>query len=289
MNRSLLLATLGAAILGANAQTHAAPVSFMVDSSSSSLSITSVVSLFGSPFTTSTPQGTGAFTANYSGKIVADITSTTIQFLSQSSLTAGNSGNWTPGTDYSNYTGVDNQYDGVNDGIFADGYVEVAEPANYGLLTDLSILGPAVLGQRPISHSAIRDVVFSVTDSAAKSLVGGVFDEANTDFNFTAGTVYYASGGSPPTTDLTLGPAWIFADPTIATSASGTLVKTPGLWTLTTPVEFEVSYNVNFLGITTTFAGTIVATAVPEPSSLMLLGCSALGLVALRRRPRSGC
>lgn len=287
MNRLPLLATLAAAILGTSGPTNAAPVLFNVDPALSSLSITSDVSLFNTHIATSDPQGDNALTVSYSGKIVADVTPTTIQFLSTSSLTAGNSGNWTPGSNYDDYTGVDDQYDGINDGIFADGYVEVAEPANYGLLTDLSALGPAVIGQRPISSSAIRNVAFSIADSAPKSLVGGVFDEANTDFNFTAGTVYYASGGPPPITDLLLGPDWIHMQPTAATSASGTLVKSPGLWTLTTPVEFEVSYIVNFLTITTTFAGTIVATAVPEPSSLMLLGCSALGLVALRRRSRN--
>lgn len=289
MKRLLLIATTSAMLAIASTQAQGAQMAFVVDPAQSSLSITNSVTIFGSPLATSTPQGSGSFTTSYSGKLFADVTSSTIQLTSKSSLVAGNSGNWRPGSDHDLYTGVDDQYDGVVNGIFADGYVEVNEPANYGLVTDLGPVSAGVIGQKPLSNSAIRDIVFSLADSVAKPVTGGAFDEANTAFDFLSGIVYYSSGGRVPETPLTLGPAWIDIDPNASTPSSGTLTTSGARTTLTLPVNLRVSYPVNFLMITTTFTGTIVAT-VPEPGSFaMLLSSGAFGLVGLRRRARAVC
>jgi hypothetical protein len=82
---------------------HATIIKFKVDPTRSALTITPSVNLFGTTHYQVTPQGLGSFTTSYSGSLYADITPTTIQLLAPSTVVAGNSGNWKPGTDYSNY------------------------------------------------------------------------------------------------------------------------------------------------------------------------------------------
>lgn len=226
----------------------AAIFDFTIDPAHSFLTITPSTDVFGTPLTV-TMQGPGSFTTSYSGVIRADVTDSTIQLLFGSSLNADSGGDWRPGTDYSNYPA---------DLADPSGYAMTALPANYGLITDLSPLG-TVLGTNGPSPSAIRYLAIALFDSAPKPLEAGSFNEAGTNTDFTSGTVYYGSGGSPPITDLA---NTVFPGPTDDSLGTATLTDAGGVQTLTIPVSFQSTYDVNFLTLTTRYKGVIVATAV---------------------------
>lgn len=265
------LAIIGAMLAGSANSVQAAQVTFTIDSALSFLTVTPSTTIFGTPLATSS-QGDGSFTANYSGVIVADISATTIQLLSPTMLIAGISGDWLPGTDYSNYP---------TDLADPKGYISTPVPANYGIVTDLSAIGP-VQGKNGLSESAIRNLRVALVDSAPKALNAGAFDEAGTDTDFTSGTVFYSSGGVPPTTDLA---STVAPGATIDALGTGTFATLGNVQTLTIPVTFNVSYNVNFLTLTTQYSGTIIATAaVPEPGSLTLVSFGLGTLLLYRRR-----
>lgn len=257
----------GAEALGEN-------VSYTIVPAQSSITITPAVSVFpGTPLTVQ-PQGPTSYTASYSGSINADLTPTSIQFQPTTNLIAGISGNWLPGTNIAAYNPED------IDGSAA--YLESAEPANYGLDTYVEPLVPLGLqGKHPWSPSAIRDLEISLTNSTPLALAAGTYNPLGTATELTDGTVYYSSGGLPPTTDLTVSAV----GHTPLTAGIGTLSTSGSLETLTVPVNFTVSYNVVYLTITTVYAGEIVATRfVPEPASLAMLPIVGLPLLARRRR-----
>jgi hypothetical protein len=247
-------------------------VQYVVDPTRSSISITPQTLLIGSPLG-STPQGPGAWTASYSGVVEADLTGASIQLLPGTNLVAGNSGDWRPSDDYSSYN--------PNDANEDDGYVNTPAPANYGTFTDLTALGGAH-SDRSESPSALREIQIRLTDNVAKPITGGEFDEAGMGVSFTSGLVYYGAGGSPPVTDLvnTVSP-----DPTTDAPGTATLNVDGNIETLTLPVQFEVTYFINFLVSSTQYEGTIVATrVVPEPTTVALL--APMGIPLLLRRGR---
>lgn len=256
-----------------SAAASAAPVVFTIDSALSSLSVQSSVSLFGTPLTTAS-QSPESLTTSYTGELHFEITASTIQLLAPSRLIAGNSGNWQPGTDYSNYPGD------LND---PSGYVNLALPANYGLLTDLTPLGP-VLGKNGWSPSAIRGLEIALSDAAPKPLAGGAFDESASLVDFAAGTVFYSSGGSPPITDLA---NTVQPNPTLDAPGTALLTTSGNQLVVTLPVSFTAIYDVNFLTLANTYHGTIVARAiVPEPASWMACGLGGSMLLAWMWRAR---
>jgi hypothetical protein len=267
---SLIVLATGA-LLSLQSTATAAVLEFTVDPAQSVLSISSQTSVLGAPLDT-TPQAPGSLGTSYSGSIFADLTPRTIQLLAGSSLVAGSSGDWLPGTDYSNYPAD------LDD---PSGYISTPVAANYGIITDLTPLG-AVLGKQGFSPSAIRGLAISLVDAGPKTLAGNFFDESDTATDFTAGAVFYSSGGAPPITDLA---NTVFPGPTVDAPGSGSLVIVGNEYVLTIPVSFQVSYPVNFLTVTTEYRGTIVATApVPEPSTLMLLALAAGSLAVWRKR-----
>jgi hypothetical protein len=249
---------------------HGATVVFTVDATQSALDIAPSLTLPTVNFQT-TPQGAGSWTTHYSGTITAEVTATSFQILS-ANLIAANSGNWLPGIDYSNYPGD------LND---PNGYVLTPQPANYGIITDLTPLG-TVNGVQGPSPSAIRNLQINLSDASAKVLSGGAFDESGSTTHFSSGIIFYASGGSPPITDLvntvTPGPTLDIAN------LSGTLSASGGTQTLTLPLSFNLNFPITFLQVNDLFSGTIVATApLPEPSSACLFGVGALVLFGARR------
>jgi hypothetical protein len=246
-------------------QAQAAIIKFKVDPTRSALTITPSVNLFGATQYQVTPQGLGSFTTSYSGSLYADITPTTIQLLAPSSLVAGISGNWKPGTDYSNYPGDAND---------PNGYPNTAEPANYGVMTNFIPLNGR------ISLSAIRDLEISLVDSVPKALAGGGFPEAGTLTDFTSGTIYYNSGAAPPITDMA---NTLFPGPLADFTGNGTLATIGTTQTLAIPLQFTVDYNIAVLSLSTTYTGMIVATAIPEPATALLLTAAFGALVVVRR------
>ncbi len=264
MKRLIAFAFIATFVACASGPLCAETVPFIVDSGASSLTIsTSIDPVFGIiPVPNPTPQGDDSFTASYSGMVLADVTPTTIQFLPSTSLVAGISGNWQPGDDYSSYTPD-------NPGSYPTDFA----PANYGSVTDLTGVNGTT------SKSAIRDLKISLSDSAPKPLTAGVFEEAGTLTDFTSGLIYYSNGAAPPITDMvtTLFPGLL------ANAGTGTLSGSGYGAVLTIPVSFSVTYDVAVLHITTTYSGTIVATAIPEPATGALL-LIAGSLVGWRRR-----
>lgn len=257
---------------------NASVMTFTIDPARSSLSLDAQTLLFDAALPT-TSQGPGSLTTSYSGVLNVDLqdgSMPTIQIMSGSQLIAGNSGNWLPGTDYTDYLNVPNDQ---------STYLTQPVGANYGIITDLSSLpgGGAVNGISGQSPSAIRNLMIALTDSVPKMLgLDGTFDASGTATNFIGGTVYYGSGGKPPITDMfnTIAP-----QPTTALSDAASLVTAEGVSTLTLPISIETDYFVNFLLLKQTLSGTIVATSsvTPEPVSVGMLGIAALGLFCRRR------
>ncbi len=264
MKRLIAFAFIATLVARASGSLYAETVPFIVDPNASSLSIsTSIAPVFGViPVPNPTRQGDDSFLASYGGIVFADITPTSIQFLPSTSLVAGISGNWQPGDDYSNYTPDD-----------PGSYPTDFAPANYGSVTDLTGVNGTT------SKSAVRDLKISLSDDTPKSLAGGVFEEAGTLTDFTAGTIFYESGAAPPITDMVLD----LSPGSLANAGTGMLSGSGYGAVLTIPVSFSVTYDVSVLHITTTYSGTIVATAVPEPATGVLL-LIAGSLVGCRRR-----
>ena len=246
----------------------AATITFNVVDSLSSLSINPYGG-FSPGMAPTQPQGPGAWSTNYSGVVVADVTSSTIQLLPTTNLVAGISGNWSPGINYplpADSTRAETVPAYVNSSVFA----------NYGTTTDLSVVGGPTA-----SKSAIRNLQISLADSAPKPLTAGLFDEAGSTPSFKSGIIYLSYGSTSPNGPLTnLAGAGITINPTTDYTGTGSLVQTGNLLTLTVPVQFTEAH---FFG-GATYYGTIVATAtVPEPASFGLLAAAAPLALVVRR------
>ena len=73
-------------------------------------------------------------------------------------------------------------------------------------------------------------------------------------------------------------------------AASGTYKVVGGIATVTIPVTFTAAYSIPGAGVTgtNTFTGTLVGvTAVPEPSSMALVGLVGIGVVVRRFRKKT--
>ena len=191
MLHAIRCSALMAVLLTAVATTaNAASIQFTVDPNQSSLSISVDASLF---LGIASEQSPGSWTTSYSGVINADVTATTIEILGTSAITAGVSGNWLPGDDYSDY-------DPTSGLLGADyptvpNYETTAVAANYGTTTELY--------DSRVSNSAVRDVQLSLS-SGVIALNTETFDEVGIVPTYLDGTVYYDEGAEPPITDLTL-------------------------------------------------------------------------------------
>lgn len=194
-----------------------------------------------------TPQSAGSLTANYGGTITADLSGGVLTFAGGSAITALPTGT---------YTSAPNPIGAVagSYGVIASG---VPAPPN-------DVLGPQTL------NGVYRDIVLDLTGGTATN---GAPTAAT--FRFTSAFLDY---GTAP---FVLQGTAILA-PTDLANSSISAVTWDGT-TLRIPVDFTLNNDNRIQN----FTGTIVATAVPEPSSFALLSLvGAAGFVRSRSRNR---
>ncbi len=195
-------------------------------------------------------QGPGGLTTTYSGTITVDVNNilnpTSITFLS-AQLDANPNGTWQPGVS------------GVAGSLAAD--YGVARPEIGGL-------------------GAYRDIVFNVS-SGATAVAGGNFNVTGQTWSYASGSFFdvTAPGLGAGRADLKLG-----APTGLNQGAQGTYAVAGNVITLTLPTNVSINFNDGVAG-TNSYTGTIIAiAAVPEPSSMGLVGVATLMGWCWRRR-----
>lgn len=239
---------------------QAANVSLTIDPTQSFLTqgqVFDISSLGGQPKGTlvlpSVPQDPGvpSDTSHLSGSLLVDLTPTTLQLIPGSAIDYEETGSYLPGP-------VDN----ANYGIKLDPLQLRA--VLYGLTSDFNLDDPGPI--MPINPGPL-----------------GTFDLAGNVLHFTSGFLDTVSIGGPSSDDQTGGEAALL----------GTGAADIGSWdghTLTIPIHSSAEGSV-LLGqaeifITLLGEGVIVAT-IPEPSTFVLFGFGALGLVTCAWRARA--
>jgi hypothetical protein len=230
--------------LGAAGAAQAAIVEFQVDPSRSVLTLGAA----GVAGETGYAQE-GGTSANYSGTIQADIVGNTIDFITGDyAVVAGNSsGNLQPGNAPANYAifTVDNFYQAALRNFRFDFKKWTGDP--YVIAGDGTLIDPD-FGNEPTSPNLL---------GAATIVNSFGVEEKDTEFNNFA---------RPPGTD----PA--------------KLTQNNGVFTLEIPVRTAITWSVFGAGDSQfELVGTIVATTIPEPTTLTLLALGA-GLILARRR-----
>lgn len=245
------LAILTLAIPSANAGI----VVFNIQSSSSSLAVSGTANVSGVGNFVFGDQATGSRVTQFAGTITVDVDSfsnpTSITFLS-ADVQALVNGQWLPAV--------------------GGGSLNPAGDGNYGVAT-------------PFGFGAWRNLTFGIGNNGAASIDGSG--------NFASGTQQWAHSGGQ--LDLRIGDDSNGGTSNLTEIASDTVGNTGGtanyssgpIATLTLPVA--VSFNYLIPGTPTVqgvmnYNGTLVATAVPEPSSAVLLGSLTLLGLAFRRR-----
>jgi hypothetical protein len=239
---SIVLATGG--LLCLPASSPADPITLSVNSSLSSLTLVSPSSIAGLAYT---PQTAGALTAFWGGSIVADVTLGVFTFSGGSTLTAlaNPNGPFLPGIQPGITGGVENY------GVFAQGNV-------------------ALLGGFTTVNGAYRDLTLDIT--------AGTAENADTTFGMVLAFVGPSKLEYFITSPGLTGPGVVNPLNTSAGNTSLLNVTWDGT-TLTLPVTFTTTGG---NGRTERWQGTIVASVVPEPSSVAL-GLLGLGLFIVRR------
>ncbi len=187
----------------------------------------------GNPASQQPPSG---FSTSYSGTIDATLSGMSIQFNSASAA-AAISGNYSP---------------------LVGGGAGTA-PGDYGGMFTVSGIFPGTF--------AIRDLVASLS-SGPLSLTGGAFDASQLLFLATSGNVDYRVAAL-----AMMGTLSVAGNSAMNGPGMGSIAIVGGVNTLTIPIDVTILFTV----VTTNdtmfrLRGNIVATAVPEPATWMLLG-----------------
>ncbi|HEY1598207.1 MAG TPA: PEP-CTERM sorting domain-containing protein [Pirellulales bacterium] len=200
----------------------------------------------------SSPQTPGSDTTSLSGTLNADVTASTIQFLTTDNLQFG--------------------LQAVSQSPLIDGTTG-SSPAQYGLNVDIAGVGGGVVAAR----NYVADVTSGVIPVSA-----GAFDATKLVLTLTPGSI---SSYNLTFFGSTAAGFFTGSNPGNNALSNGTLTQVGGLETLTASVSVVAPTTVEgvtFLGV---FTGQIVATAtVPEPASVLLAGLAVGTLWLFRRR-----
>ena len=220
--------TLAAIQLGYTAQLRAAPVSFTIDESQSSITLAGTV--LGNPLQ---EQGQGSLVTSFHGTILADASATAVQFTGGSVLAAQTNGVWQPGL----------------------GGASGSAPADYAAKAS-TILGSI--------KGALRNLVLDLS-SGVLPLNNGQFDGGALLFAFptnSTATFDYDAGpllGSDGITLEGVSTNRVASGATLETTADGQklVISVDAEFKFTAVIENDSSVR---------FTGTLVANAIPEPT-----------------------
>jgi hypothetical protein len=224
----------------------AAPVSYTIDSSQSSLSVGGL--LAGGSVSAQT---SGSNVTSYSGTILADRGASTIQFLTGSSLDAAlQSTNQQPRTDST----------------------PGSQPADYGRTATGQTFGETIL-------EALRDFNFGLESDNPIAVIGTTFNGSDVGMVVNAGASQWLDGTIPGEKDFST----LFSFNTSGTPP--TLTNDGTTETRTLPLSATYLYSVQSTGDSSlAFTGTIVATrGVPEPATAGIIAFTAFAMSSRRR------
>ncbi|MEN1678640.1 MAG: hypothetical protein AAGJ46_03550 [Planctomycetota bacterium] len=235
---------------------HAEAVRFTIDSSQSSLALDSAIALGAVPGLIA-PGGGGE--TSLSGSLVADVTDTTFEILPGSLFVADDEGSFLPG---------------IPEGPLFLGNNTTPAPASFAFFYPTGMV-PQIGIDIAV---ALRDLTFSIDDTAPRALGGGVLGAGTPDLAIVSGEGHL-NAGTPA-----ISPLPVFGV-TSVTSGPGTTTLVGNLMTISLPIELVVS-EPGGLFSQSTYSGVIVASGViPEPGSATLLAVF-VGAGSLRRRGR---
>jgi PEP-CTERM motif len=197
-----------------------------------------------------TPQPPAGFTASYTGTIDATPGPMSIQFNSAAAA-ASSAGTYSPAVGGGAGTAL----------------------GNYG--------GNFTVGGIFPGSFAVRGLTASLTSSSI-SLTGGSFDASQLMFVITGGSVDYRVAALSLMGNIAL------SGSSANGAGTGTLSSIGGVQTLTIPIDVTLTFTVvNPNDATFHLTGNIVATAIPEPATYMLMGFGIL-VCAQQFRRRKG-
>ena len=129
---------------------------------------------------------------------------------------------------------------------------------------------------------AIRDLVASLS-SGPLSLTGGTFDASQLIFLATSGNVDYRVAAL-----AMMGSLSVAGNSAMNGPGTGSIAIVNGIETLTIPIDVTILFTVVTMNHTMfRLRGNIVATAVPEPATYMLLGFGVLLCAQQFRRKKN--
>lgn len=209
------------------------------------------------------------------------INGVSIQFLAgEHALVALNSANYAP--DFDNWNAGTQSYSPPN-GV---------DTGSFGGQLKTTATGLALIAFNDIYRFALRDVIYDL-GSGVVPLSGNTFNANATTFEMTDGMMGLRARSDSSVPPALILPSYLDTPDALGFSISGTnannmatITSQPGLLKLTLPINVSLKWSLHGNIFTGTAQGTIVATTVPEASSvaLSLFGIVAIALVSFNCR-----